>query len=628
MTRKYHLFTFITAFCLISGVGRSQTTQLKSAFCPTTVASMGTNIRCDGVSGAEGYRFEVWSQTLLDSIGTYDSYANNRGNKFRFSWMPGGSIEYSTTYAIRVSWYDEGTSTWSPPGVYCEVTTPGNPITQLSTGFCDSEVATESTNIFCDQVTNAVEYRFQISVGGIFQENVDKSTYKLRLSDMTAVGHPQHCTQYDIIVASRNSASGPWSDFGNSCFVTFKIPTTDISATYCGTTINYLQQDTIHANALGIAEGYRYRLVDGPTTILDTVNNLSSYNGITLRKFPGVQYGTTYDMSVQVLSNGCWGDFGPSCAISTVAQPVTILRPAYCGGNIPSAGSNVYSNSIVYGQEYEFRINGGVLTNEIYNTTTSNNGNSTSGRFRFAWLDNASSVSYGTTYAVECRVKVGGTYGAWGSSCNVTLDGSPVTELKPVFCGVTLPSMGTNMYCNSVSLSQGYKFEVRTTGEVLVGEYDGMAGNTSSKCRISWVPGTTNSTTYRVRAAWHNGTSWSAYGSFCEVTTPAAAMPLIGNNRHNDNQEKIVPLIGNSDVILFPNPFKDVSNIDLSALIPLDLEFVDVSVYNSQGKMVETRKVDLIETTIVDFGREYEKGSYFIHISSGNYSFYKRAIKL
>jgi hypothetical protein len=105
-------------------------------------------------------------------------------------------------------------------------------------------------------------------------------------------------------------------------------------------------------------------------------------------------------------------------------------------------------------------------------------------------------------------------------------------------------------------------------------------------------------------------------------------MPLIGNNRHNDNQEKTAPLIGNSDVILFPNPFKEVSNIDLSALIPLELELVDVSVFNSQGKMVETKKVDMRETSLVDFGREYDKGSYFIHISSGNYSFYKRAIKL
>ena len=187
MIRNLNLFTFAAAFCLFSGIGISQTTQLKASFCPTTVASMGTNIRCDGVSGAEGYRFEVWDQTQLDSLGRYDSYANNRGNKFRFSWMPSGVIEYSTTYAVRVSWYDEGTSTWSPTGAFCEVTTPSNPFTQLSAGFCDSEVGTESTNIFCDQVTGAVEYRFQISVGGTFQENVDKTTYKLRLSDMTAL---------------------------------------------------------------------------------------------------------------------------------------------------------------------------------------------------------------------------------------------------------------------------------------------------------------------------------------------------------------------------------------------------------------------------------------------------------
>ncbi len=628
MNRFLSTLSCLAAFCLISGLNIAQTTQLKSSFCPTTVASMGTNIRCDGVSGAEGYRFEVWSQTQLDSIGTYDSYANNRGNKFRFSWMPSGTIEYSTTYAIRVSWYDLDTDTWSAPGVFCEVTTPSNPFTQLSAGFCDSEVATESTNIFCDQVTGAVEYRFQISVGGVFQENVDKTTYKLRLSDMTASGHPQHCTQYDIVVAYRTSLTGAGSDFGSSCFITYKIPTTSISSTYCGTTINYLQQDTIHADAVGVADGYRYRLVDGATTILDTVANLSSYNGITLRKFPGVQYGTTYDMSVQVLSNGCWGDFGPSCAISTVTQPVTELRPAFCGGNIASAATNVYANSIIYGQEYEFRINGGVLTDEIYNSNTSGPNPPSGPKFRFSWLDNSSLVSYGTTYAVECRVKVGGTYGDWGPSCNVTLDGSPVTQLKPAFCGVTLPSMGTNIYCSSVSLSQGYKFEVRTTSEVLVGEYDGMAAGTSSKCRMSWVPGTTYSTTYRVRVAWHDGTSWSSYGSFCEVTTPASAMPLIGNNELDGDSEKNLGQGIDADILLFPNPFRDFTNLDLSDLIPLKHELALIEVYNSQGKLIETRNINLIDSHILDIGRTYDKGSYFIRVTAGDHTSFKRAVKL
>ena len=77
MTRKHHLFTFITAFCLISGFGISQTTQLKAAYCPTTVASMGTNIRCDGVAGAEGYRFEVWSQTLMHSMKSHLQHLAN-----------------------------------------------------------------------------------------------------------------------------------------------------------------------------------------------------------------------------------------------------------------------------------------------------------------------------------------------------------------------------------------------------------------------------------------------------------------------------------------------------------------------------------------------------------------------
>ncbi len=89
---------------------------------------------------------------------------------------------------------------------------------------------------------------------------------------------------------------------------------------------------------------------------------------------------------------------------------------------------NLYGNSIIYAQEYEYRINGGVLSNEIYNTSTSFAGIPTSPRFRLAWLDNSSLVSYGTTYSIEARVKVGGVYGAWGPACNVTLQGTQLRK--------------------------------------------------------------------------------------------------------------------------------------------------------------------------------------------------------
>ncbi len=127
--------------------------------------------------------------------------------------MGGGVIEYSTTYAIRVSWYDLDTDTWSAPGAFCEVTTPSNPFTQLDPAFCGAEIATESTNILCNQVTGAVEYRFEVSIGGAFLENVDKTTYKLRLSDFTSPGHTSivHSTIFEWLPEQRPQELGPHS---------------------------------------------------------------------------------------------------------------------------------------------------------------------------------------------------------------------------------------------------------------------------------------------------------------------------------------------------------------------------------------------------------------------------------
>ena len=621
---------FFTAILILTTManGFSQTTQLKAAFCPTTVSSLGTNIRCNGVAGAEGYRFEIWDQTQSDSIKTYDSYANNRGNRFRFSWVGGGVIEYSTTYAIRVSWYDLDTDTWSAPGAFCEVTTPSNPFTQLDAAFCGAEIATESTNILCNQVTGAVEYRFEVSIGGAFLENVDKTTYKLRLSDFTSPGHPQHCTQYDIRVATRTTPTGAWSAFGASCFVTFKVPTTVISPVYCGTTINYLQQDTIHANALGVADGYRFRIESGGTIIEDTVANPSAYNGITFRKFPGVQYGQTYNVSVKIRSNGCWGEFGTSCAISTVLQPETELRPANCGATNLIPATNLYGNSIIYAQEYEYRINGGVLSNEIYNTSTSFAGIPTSPRFRLAWLDNSSLVSYGTTYSIEARVKVGGVFGAWGPACNVTLQGTPVTELKPAFCGISLASMGTNLYCNTVSLSQGYKFEVRTVGEDLVGEYDGMAAGTSSKFRINWVPGVAYNTTYRVRAAWNDGTSWSSYGSFCEVTTPVSAIIISSDDELEEETFALKSIETPFDFQTYPNPFKSSFRMNLNEFNLTNTDLIDLVIFDMQGRIMENNVFSFEELSTNQFGQNYNPGTYIIRLNNSGKIFQQRVIKI
>ena len=606
----------------------SQTTQLKAAFCPTTVPSLGTNIRCNGVSGAEGYRFEIWDQTQSDSIKTYDSYANNRGNRLRFTWVGGGVIEYSTTYSIRVSWYDLETDTWSVPGSFCEVTTPFGPTTQLNPTFCGSEISSESTNIPCTQVPGAIQYRFEVSVGGTVLENIDKSTYKLRFSDFTSPGHPQSCTQYDIRVAYRTTSGGVWSDFGTSCFVTYRVPTTIISPVYCGTTINYLQQDTIHANILGVADGYRFRIESGGTVIEDTVLNPSTYNGITLRKFPGVQYGQTYNISVKIRSNGCWGEYGSSCQISTVSQPVTKLRPSRCGATNVTPAMNLYANSIIYGQEYEYRINGGVLTDEIYNTATGISGISSSPRFRLAWLDNANLVSYGNTYSIEARVKVGGVYGPWGDPCTVTLPGTPVTQLKPAYCGISLLSLGTNLYCSSVSLSQGYRFEVRTSSEDLVGVYDGMAAGTSNKFRINWVPGVISNTTYRVRAAWNDGSTWSPYGSFCNVTTPASAIIISGDDDLDEEIFALKKLEQTIDVKTYPNPFTNSFFINIEGLTQESSEVIELTIYDMQGRLMDQKSVLSDEISSHHFGQNFNKGTYILRLNNAGKLLQRRVVKV
>ena len=333
--------------------------QIKPVFCNTTIATMGTSITTN-VSRMCGHRFEV---RLADEtpVDIYDAYAGAQANPgrsayaFRFSYLT-GTIQYSTTYRIRVAYFDAATSTWSAYGPFCEITTPNLPLTQLTSSWCDNpNVATSPTNIYCTTVPGTYQYQFSISALG-YGPIIDlvKSGSSFKLSELPAP-HPLPGLQYDVLVSTRQVATDPFGPEGNQCFVKLKVPTTVISSNDCGTTVNYLQQDTIHALPISGAEAYRFRIVDGATTIEDTVTNLSTYNGITFRKFPGVQYCKTYSMSVKVLMNGVWSDWGTACNISTTCSPTTEFRPGFISNpTIASCGTNISKRDAERGPPFTF----------------------------------------------------------------------------------------------------------------------------------------------------------------------------------------------------------------------------------------------------------------------------------
>ncbi len=454
-----------------------------------------------------------------------------------------------------------------------------------------------------------------------------KTSNAFTLGELTAP-HPIQGLTYSVTVSTRQSANATFSPEGTSCDVRIAIPTTTLSPNDCGRTINYLQQDTLHVLPLSGISAYRYKIDDGVTTIIDTVMNPTTYTGITLRKFPGIQYCKTYAISVKTLLNGVWSDWGTPCSINTTCNPYTDLRPAYCGGSIESCGSNLYANSIVYGTPYQFQIVGGSI-NETYQPADG------SPNFKFQQLASANQVSYGTTYAITCRVRVGGVWGPWGNTCNVTL--SQANSRLTTYCNASVPTMSANIYSSSIGCASDYKFKLNGPG---LNNYEFNPPAFTNFFRLSQLTsaGVQFNSTYTVSVSTLVNGVWSPYGTSCTITTPAALMPNEpdqigyvedGNQNEQENGEEFAGIdeqsLITSNVIVYPNPF----NKSFLVSVPSDWNnSVDISIVDASGAIVYNHNFSNVsEIEGINFGENLNRGVYFVIIENDNQRVHKKLIK-
>ncbi len=600
-----------------------------SSFCGTTISSLGVNIIAS-TNQMCGHRWEVRDMSNA-LIGVYDALTASVANpgrsafNFRFSWMPVGTIQNATTYQLRVAYYDATTGAWSAYGPSCNVTTPVSASTQLTPAWCgNTNVPSAATSIICSTVTGAIQYQFTISAVGYGTVGVlTKSTNSFKLNELSSP-HPITGLDYDVVVATRNTLASLFSGPGSSCLVRLAIPTTTISSADCGRTINYLQQDTLHANIIPNAEAYRYRIVDGVTTIIDSVMNLTSYNGITLRKFPGVEYCKTYQISVQVRVNGYWSEWGTPCTISTVCEPTTELRDGYINSNISSCATNLYVNSIVYATPYQYRVVGPNV-NEVLEMVGS--------QIRLSYLTQVANVIYGNTYSIECRVFTNGNWCPWGPARNVTLQ---IPTLSNAMCGASIPTMSTNVYSTSVGCATDYRFRINGPGMSNV-IHNPTFTNFFRPSQLV-ASGMQLNSTYSVEVSVLSNGTWSNYGNACNITTPLAYITsdfenfdLI--NQKEDGIELVESSLGLSEfnentLSLYPNPSNSGFKF-LTTEFPIYDELIELYVMNSIGQKIESTNFKSIEELEkYSFGENFAQGIYLVNIKIGTNQLQKRIVKL
>jgi len=275
----------------------------------TTLGTLKSTIYSTGLTGASSYRFEV---SVGNDIYTYDS-ANYYFNLSQLD----APIRYESTYAIRVSAYSY--NNWQPYGASRIIYTPKSPL-KVKDSQCGTTLSGLNSRIYSTGLTGASSYRFEVSVGNDIY-TYDSANYYFNLSQLDAP------IRYESTYAIRVAAKlyNTWQPYGASCTVSTPLyPQTKLQSSQCGITLSKNNTNLLYANAVSVAEMYRFEVSLGNSVYTyDTPSNavrsfkLTSVAGLSLAS------GTSYKIRVAIKANGQWQPYGTSCTVTTYGTPVS-----------------------------------------------------------------------------------------------------------------------------------------------------------------------------------------------------------------------------------------------------------------------------------------------------------------
>ena len=167
--------------------------------------------------------------------------------------------------------------------------------------------------------------------------------------------------------------------------------------------------------------------------------------------------------------------------------------------------------SVSNAQEYEYEFTpssgGGSI---IYNRGIANVS------LLLSWV---TGLADATTYDVRIRAKVGGSFGAFGTTKQLT---TPTfhkqTRIVSNFCGKVYSTYAEGLNAYKVANATEYEFEFDPVGGGSVITHT----HTKNSILLSWVSGLVDGTIYNVRVRAKESGSYGAFGPNCQITTPAA----------------------------------------------------------------------------------------------------------
>lgn len=285
--------------------------------------------------------------------------------------------------------------------------------------------------------------------------------------------------------------------------------TTQLNATWCGATNCNLNQ-TVVCNSVSGATNYEFRFVNASLSYSQSRQRGNGTPNIPLSWIAGLQYNTTYTVTVRAYVGGVWQAYGPSCNLTMATQiPTTSLTN--CAATNLTYSNSLFVTSVAGAQDYEYTI-----TNAQQPLSEVRLRGSNVASIGISWFN---AIQYGRTYNCTVRVKVGGVWSQPGPVCTFSMLASAPTTQLTATCGAIGVTSSTILGWTGVTGSTNYRVKITNTS--LGYSQIKAKGSSGTTMGVSQFSGLLINNTYTVTIATYIGGAWSAYGPACTITMGA-----------------------------------------------------------------------------------------------------------
>lgn len=284
---------------------------------------------------------------------------------------------------------------------------------------CGSTLSNATTLVFCNVVSGANGYRFEVT-GPNGVQTIDKSLNFFNISELSNF---TYATTYSVRVMAKSSITNIWVGYYSAaCNYTLASSTTNSSniLNLCGQTLSTIGA-TLTAKTIPGALGYRFRIINqnnGQVQIVDKTTNT-----ITLTQLLSFHYATSYSIDVATRNTSSFPSnpsFGATCIVRTPNIPT--LTALYCNKSVLTKTTAITTPSMSSATGYRFEVTrwtDSSLSQAVSVCVIDR----TSYSFNFNQINNYAPSTY---YTVRVSVKTSGSFPAnangqtiYGESCRI-----------------------------------------------------------------------------------------------------------------------------------------------------------------------------------------------------------------